>query len=183
MLASARLVVLSFLFASSLLAAANSIAGHSGRKEDGDSFHNNVVSFWLPKDWKCYQDQDTELCQPSDKIVRQAYIIAVNSKPLKPGKDEMANYKARLGIPHPFTALSGARIVPEVRYVRDRKIGGHSWIESLQFNQDIPDFFETSLVAETGEFVVLVTISVHKNKYAEFQNEQERIIESLRTSP
>lgn len=147
---------------------------------DAKSFSNQFVEFQLPEKWECQLDGTEWVCQSTDEQKKRDAIIVLAAKIKKAGMDELDIYKKHLSQKQVYQSLSGETIESEPRYVKDLDISGHTWVDSLHLQSEIPDFYTRYLATVEADLGILVTFSVRKDKYDEYAPDIENMVRSLR---
>lgn len=144
------------------------------------TFANQFIEFQLPAKWECKLDGTEWVCQSTDEQKKRDAIIVLAAKIKKAGMDEIAVYKDHLQKKQEYTSLSGEKVSSEPRYVKERSIAGHPWIDALHLQSEIPDFYTRYLATVESDLGILVTFSVRKDKYEEYAPDIESMVGSLR---
>lgn len=122
-------------------------------------------SFVLPTGWSCAQDGTETVCKPeSGPLERRALIVAA-AKVIGPN-DNYEFFRTYLQGPRSIAGQKGGPpLQTENRFLREMKIGETLWLESLQLNGELPNYFTHYWVAKESALSVLVTYSVHKDQH------------------
>lgn len=140
-------------------------------------FRNAYLSFELPESWKCSPNQLEWVCRTQNANSLKDAIIAVSGKELGP-EDTLNTYQTYLD--HPITPSLEkltSKIMYKSKYV---KINDQTWIDSLHYQSELPEFYTRYLVTIKNQLSVLVTFSSHKNQYAKFNQDFFKAVSSLR---
>jgi hypothetical protein len=93
--------------------------------------------------------------------------------------DNEAAYTAHLREPRAYEA-SGKHMISEVRYTKRSDIGRFSWVDSLHYQSEVPNYLTRYLATMTSHLGILVTFSVYKDDYEATVGEFEDMIKSLK---
>jgi hypothetical protein len=108
-------------------------------------------------------------------------IIIIGAKEVGPG-DSLDEYYDHLA--QPKTLMDGDRPLrrSQVHWVRRTFIGGQPWVESEQFELELPNFVTHYVATVTGRVAVLVTLSAHKIAYPAMAAQLEAVVRSLQVT-
>ena len=146
-----------------------------------DVFRAGIFQLELAKGWWCELDGTEYVCTPPGKPPHPA--IAVIAMKERNNKDTLDAYEEHLRQPQPAATRDGetarAGALSEIRFVRRRAIGSHSWVEALHSGSEVPNFDTYYLGTTTAMIGILVTLSVHKDHSAEYIDRLNQMIETL----
>ena len=142
-------------------------------------FANQFVEFQLPANWQCSLEGAEWVCQNADGAKKREAIIILAAK-LRGDQDSLEAYIDYLKKPKIWTSIDGRTVQSEARYARPSEINGHGWIDSLHLESEIPGFYTRYLATVKLDIGVLVTYSVQKDKYAEYRNDFENLVKTLK---
>ncbi len=142
-------------------------------------FSNQFAEFELPAKWQCNLEGAEWVCQSTDDMKRRDAIMVLAAK-LKGDADTMERYQQYLSGPRIFTSPTGASVKSTPRYTKSTNLNGAPWIDSLHLESEIPGFYTRYLATVKQDIGVLVTYSINKNKYAEYQPQFEDMVKSLK---
>lgn len=141
------------------------------------------LSFEHPDGWACEFSKGVWVCQSSSSPDREESVV-LSIATLATEWDTLDNFVDYLKQPKTIEDDSGAKFNSEVRYVRKRNINGFNWVDSLQFNADLPGFWSryVATVSETpkAKLAILVTYIVSDARYKELAPQFERMVSSLK---
>jgi hypothetical protein len=140
---------------------------------------NKFVQFELPQNWRCLLEGAEWVCQNEDKTKKREAIIVLAAK-LQGAQDTLDQYLDYLKKAKRFTTPSGKAVSSQVRYARNKTIQDHTWVDSLQLESEVPGFYTRYLATVKEGIGILVTYSVNKAKYSEYQDEFESMVSSLK---
>jgi hypothetical protein len=144
----------------------------------GRSFSNSFVTFELPDSWKCNLEDSDWVCN-EQTTARLNSIMILAAKRIGPG-DTMDKYYDYLARPKTLKDTEGnPQRESTVLWVRRTTIAGTQWVESLQLNSEVADYYTHYLATIEGHIAVLVTLSAHKSIYAQTQDRFQATIRSL----
>lgn len=120
-------------------------------------------SFILPEGWSCAQEGTETVCKPEPGALEKRAIIVATSKVAGPN-DNYEYYRSYLSRSRSIEGRAGdPPLQTERRYLRETMIGQTLWLESLQLNGELPNYFTYYWAAKESALSVLVTYSVHKD--------------------
>ena len=131
----------------------------------------------LAKGWSCDLQGTEWVCDPPGAAPRNA--IAIMAMKRRGKEDTLDAYEAHLRQPQSTgaTGKDGARST--VEHVGRRRIGGHEWVEALQFSSEVPDYHTYYAATVTSHLGVLVTLSAHDSVFEQRRRELEQMLGSL----
>ncbi|MBI3543291.1 MAG: hypothetical protein HY075_08485 [Deltaproteobacteria bacterium] len=142
-------------------------------------FANQFVEFELPNNWKCGLEGAEWVCQSLDENKKRDAIIVLAAK-LKGDKDTLEEYQKYLEKPRTFTGAGGKAISSQPKYAQNKTLNGQLWVDSLHLESEIPGFFTRYLATIKEDIGVLVTYSVNKTKFQDYQKQFDDMISSLK---
>jgi hypothetical protein len=142
-------------------------------------FANQFVEFELPPQWQCNLEGAEWVCQSLDEQKRRDAIIVLAAK-LKGDQDSLDQYLAYLKNPKTYSSIKGSPVTSTPKYAKNIQIADHPWVDSLHMASEIPDFYTRYLATVKNDIGVLVTYSINKNKYAEYQPQFETMVNTLK---
>jgi len=142
------------------------------------SFSNSFVTFDLPDTWKCNLEDSDWVCN-EQTTARLTSIMVLAAKRIGPG-DTMDKYFDYLARPKTLKDTEGnPQRESSVLWVRRTTIAGTQWVESLQLNSEVADYYTHYLATIEGHIAILVTLSAHRSIYAQTQDRFQETIRSL----
>jgi hypothetical protein len=142
-------------------------------------FANQFVEFELPPQWQCNLEGAEWVCQSLDEQKKRDAIIVLAAK-LKGDQDSLDQYLAYLKNPKTYNSIKNTAVTSQPKYAKNIQIGDHPWVDSLHLASEIPDFYTRYLATVKNDIGVLVTYSINKNKYAEYQPQFETMVNTLK---
>ncbi len=142
-------------------------------------FSNQFTEFELPPRWQCALEGAEWVCQSADDTKKRDAIIVLAAK-LKGDMDTLDRYQQYLNGPRIFTAPNGTSVKSSPKYTKPTQINNHPWVDSLHMESEIPGFYTRYLATLKQDIAVLVTYSINKNKYTEYQGQFEEMVKSLK---
>ena len=142
-------------------------------------FSNQFTEFELPPKWQCSLEGAEWVCQSTDETKKRDAIIVLAAK-LKGDLDTLERYQSYLQGPRVFSAPNGAGIKSTPKYAKVNPLNSHPWVDSLHAESEIPGFYTRYLATVKQDIAVLVTYSINKNKYNEYQSQFDEMIKSLK---
>lgn len=141
-------------------------------------FSNQFIEFELPNKWKCQLEGAEWVCQSEDSSKKKEAIIVLAAK-LKGEQDTLDAYEAYLKKPRAFSS-AGKSVTSQPKYVDKKTINQQIWIDSMHLESEVPGFFTRYLATIKEDIGVLVTYSVDKPKWSDYQKEFESMVSSLK---
>ncbi len=142
-------------------------------------FSNQFVEFELPNKWKCGLEGAEWVCQSEDEHRKRDAIVVLAAK-LKGDQDTLEKYQEYLKKPRAFSGPGGKSVSSDPKYAANKTINGQLWVDSLHLQSEIPDFFTRYLATVKDDIGVLVTYSVNKAKFQEYQKQFEDMVASIK---
>ncbi len=142
-------------------------------------FLNQFVEFELPNNWKCGLEGAEWICQSTDETRKRDAIIVLAAK-LKGDQDTLEKYQEYLKKPRVFAGPGGKSVSSDSKYTANKTINGHLWVDSLHLQSEMPDFFTRYLATVEKDIGVLVTYSVTKAKFQDYQKQFEDMVASIK---
>jgi len=141
------------------------------------------VSFDHPEGWKCELSQGVWICQSSVETDRKESVV-LSIATMASEWDTLENYEKYLKEPRPIQDEDGNQLMSKVSYSRKRNINGVNWVDSLQFNSELPGFWARYLatIHTTGstKLAILITYIVSEERYKTLAPAFERMVSSLK---
>jgi len=149
-----------------------------GAAAQAKTFRTQFIKLELPPNWDCRQEEIDWVCQPDNLAERSEAILVVVTKAVNEVDDNFAKYQEELRKPRDMRDLLGNAFKSDVKYVRERQILNHPWIDSLHLSSEIPGFY-TRYVASIREKVAgLITYSVAESVFPKYAQVMDQMIDS-----
>jgi hypothetical protein len=142
-------------------------------------FANQFVEFEMPPQWQCLLEGAEWVCQNTQEDKKRDAIIVLAAK-LKGDQDSLDQYQTYLSGVKNFTSVQGKPLKSEPKFSKMKTINGHPWVDSLHFESEIPGFYTHYYATIKEDIGVLVTYSVNKAKYSDYQSVFENMENTLR---
>jgi hypothetical protein len=142
-------------------------------------FTNQFIEFELPFKWNCMLEGAEWVCQSTDDNKKRDGIIVLAAK-LKGDQDDLLKYQDHLTKPRTFSAPNGKLITSQPKYARQIQLNGQPWVDSLHTESEIPGFYTRYLATVKEDIGILVTYSVNKAKFTDYQPQFEDMVKSLK---
>lgn len=141
------------------------------------------VSFDQPEGWRCELSQGVWICQSNTEPDRKESVV-LSIATMATEWDSIENYEDYLKQPRNLQDEEGHTLTSEVRYVRKRNINGSVWVDSLQYNSELPGFWARYLATvhttPKTKLAILITYVVSDERYAKLATVFERMVSSLK---
>jgi len=142
-------------------------------------FANQFVEFELPPRWQCNLEGAEWVCQSADETKKRDAIIVLAAK-LKGDQDSIDQYMNYLKAPKIYQSVQGRMVKSEARYANQMQINEHTWVDSLHLESELPGFYTRYLATIKQDIGVLVTFSINKDKYTQYQADAENMVKTLK---
>ena len=139
------------------------------------------VSFEHPESWKCELNQGVYICQGTQEPDRKESII-LSVATIAGEWDSLEAYEKYLKTPRTIQDDTGAEFESKISYTRRRNINGVNWIDSLQYNSELPGFWARYAATVQNKLAILVTYIVSDEHYSKMAPKFEKMISSLKPS-
>jgi hypothetical protein len=142
-------------------------------------FANQFVEFELPPRWQCNLEGAEWVCQSADETRKRDAIIVLAAK-LKGDQDSIDQYTNYLKAPKLYQSVQGRTVKSEAKYAKQLQINEHTWVDSLHLESELPGFYTRYLATVKQDIGVLVTFSINKDKYSQYQADAETMVNTLK---
>ena len=142
-------------------------------------FANQFTEFELPPQWSCNLEGAEWVCQSADENKKRDAIIVLAAK-LKGDQDSLDQYLEYLKTSKVFNSVDQKQIKSEAKYAKTVNINGQPWVDALHLESEIPGFYTRYLATVKADIGVLITYSINKSKYADYQRDFENMIKTLK---
>ena len=143
------------------------------------TFANQFVEFSLPNNWSCALEGAEWVCQSKEDPKKRDAIIVLAAK-LKGDQDTLDKYQDYLSKARVFSAPNGKGISSQPKYAKMTELNAQPWVDALHLESEIPGFFTRYLATIKSDIGVLVTYSIDRNKYLEYQPQFEEMVKSMK---
>jgi hypothetical protein len=142
-------------------------------------FANQFTEFELPPQWQCNLEGAEWVCQSTNEAKKRDAIIVLAAK-LKGDQDSLDQYLKYLTAAKTFTSPQGKPVKSEPKYAKMINLEGQPWVDSLHMESELPGFLTRYLATVKQDIGVLVTYSINKNKNAQYAEEFENMVRTLK---
>ena len=139
------------------------------------------VSFDQPEGWNCELAEGVWICQSTLEPDRKESIV-LSIATVAGEWDTLDNYETYLKKPKTIQDEEGNELTSKATYVRRRNINGVNWVDSLQFNSELPGFYARYLATVHRNLAILITYIVSEDRYSSLGSQFERMVASLKTN-
>jgi hypothetical protein len=140
---------------------------------------NQFIEFELPPQWQCNLEGSEFVCQSTQEQKKRDALIVFAAK-FKGEQDSLIAYEAYLKAPKSYTSVQGKPIKSEPKFTKSTNLNNQAWIDSLHMESELPGFYTRYLATVKDDIAVLVTYSINKNRYAEYQDEFENMVKTMK---
>jgi len=140
---------------------------------------NQFTEFELPPAWACNLEGAEWVCQNTDEAKKKEAIIVLAAK-LKGDQDSLDQYLTYLKAAKSYTSVAGKPMKSEPKFAKTVNLNGQPWVDALHMESEIPGFYTRYLATVKDDIGVLVTYSIAKNKYQDYQKEFENLTRTLK---
>ena len=142
---------------------------------EAKTFSNSYVSFELPPKWKCAREGTEYVCNHPDAQIKKQAVIIVTAKQVGPS-DNLTAYEAHLKQTKPM----GPQKPTKILHTKRGPIHNHEWVDGLQLDSEVKNFYTRYLATLKGGLAILVTFSAARAHYSQFAPHFNRAVASLR---
>lgn len=127
-----------------------------------DPFRTSFFEFDLAPGWVCQVSGTEYICTPPGKEPHDAIaVIALKER----GRDDTLEVYEKI---LRAAKSPGAETSSPVRFVHRRTLGPQEWVEGLREGSELAHFNTYYLATVTAHIGILVTMSAHRDREAEF---------------
>jgi hypothetical protein len=137
------------------------------------------VNFEHPDGWRCELSQGVWICQSTIEPDRKESVV-LSIATMRTEWDSLDNYLEYLKKPRPVQDEDGNQLTSKVTYARKRSINGVEWIDSLQYNSELPGFWARYLATVQGKLAILITYIVSDEYYQKLAPQFEKMVASMK---
>ena len=137
------------------------------------------VNFEHPDGWKCELSQGVWICQSTIEPDRKESVV-LSIATMRTEWDSLDNYLEYLKKPRPVQDEDGNQLTSKVTYARKRNINGVEWIDSLQYNSELPGFWARYLATVQDKLAILITYIVSDEYYQKLAPQFEKMVSSMK---
>jgi len=140
------------------------------------------VTFQLIPGWVCNKDNQNLVCLDKSPQSKKNSALVLSLK-IRSSEDSLPVYRDQLS--RPRTLYQGDMASPSIpKGIKDRTINSDLWVEGIHIGSEIPEYYTHYLATVSGEYAVLISVSVLQTEYTEGLKTLEPIISSLKlTTP
>ncbi len=142
-------------------------------------FKNSLMSFDPPEGWECEQQSTAWICTPPTGSTAKDALITLTAKVRAP-HDTLDAFRDYLKKTRVVRDRDGLPVEATIYHVKDRNIGGHLWIESLQLNSEIPNYFTLYLITVQKDTAILINFSAEQSRANTYNAAFTKSVESIR---
>lgn len=142
-------------------------------------FSNQFIEFELPTAWNCTLEGSEWVCQNTLDAKKKDAIIILAAK-LKGTQDSLDQYESYLKAPKEYKSVKGRPMKSQPKYSKQLNIQDQVWVDSLHLESEVPGFYTRYLATVKQDIAVLVTYSIDKAKYVEYDKEFETMVKTLK---
>ena len=153
------------------------LASNSGQAR---TFKNGYVSFEMQDNWKCSLEQTEWVCRAEDPQEAKEAVIILTAKERGPA-DTFPLYEAHMNAPVTNVTPTGVSLLSSVKYkAQNKKINDQPWLDGLQQDSEVQNYFTRYLATVKDEIAILVTFSAHNKFYSKHSGNFNKTIQTLR---
>ena len=142
-------------------------------------FFGEYTEFELPPNWDCRLEGAEWVCQSLNKDRQKEAIIILAAK-VRGKEDSLEQYRSYLKKTKTFSLPGGNTQVSEAKYSKLATVNGHRWVDALHLASEVPGFYTRYLATVKSDIGVVVTFSVSKEHYLNYQGVFDNIVKTLR---
>ena len=144
------------------------------------TFKTQFISFELPTNWSCQQEEIDWVCMPDSIAERADAMVVVVTKATNEIDDTLPKYEEVLNAKRAMRDLLGNSYMSGVKYVRRRTIKGNEWVDALHLGSEIPGFYSRYVAGIKEKVAGLLTYSVGESVYPKYAAQMDQMIDSLK---
>lgn len=145
-------------------------------------FSHQLLEFELPPGWDCQLDIADWACRSQNKNQQQEAVIIISTK-VRDIDDSLEQYRNYLKTTRSYRLGKEKSYSSQPKYVQNRRIRNHLWIEALQLSSEVPGFYTRYMATVKGETGIAVTFTVARNKYHHYKGLFDQMIASFKFFP
>lgn len=150
------------------------------------AIETGYLSVKEPAGWTCQSEEGLFKCQGNGKNCGRDSVMLLLSQTAS-SWDSLPNYDEYLRSVKTIVDDAGKPVISTISYTNDVDINGFPWIDSLQYNSELPLFWTrylATLIRSDGKNrAVLLTLLVSDRCFAEMENQFGAVVRSLKPSP
>ena len=145
-----------------------------------NAFSGQYMEFELPPDWQCQLEGAEWVCQSVNEA-RQKEAIIIFAAKIRGQDDGLEPYLSYLKKAKTFTLPgSGNTQISENKYAKLITINNHRWVDALHLASEVPGFYTRYLATVKSDLGIVITFSVSKEHYSNYQQVFDNIVKTLR---
>lgn len=156
-------------------AAVAAVAGLAGSQAIAANFSTDFIEFQLPDAWNCSHTGPEWSCRIGDSVRRNDAMIVLIGKARGPS-DTWEKYEEHLKAP--IKTKSGG--MSKLQSIKNVEFGGQKWIDAMHGDAEMPNYFTRYLATIKDDIGVVLTYSVHKNKFDQYSKQLEDMVRTMR---
>lgn len=137
------------------------------------------LSFDHPDGWQCELSQGVWICQDTIEPQRKESLV-LSIAATQSDWDSLENFEKYLKNTRKIQDDAGKTIESKITYTRKRNINGHWWVDSLQFNSELPGFWTRYVATVHKKIAILITYVASEEYYKTMGPKFERMMTSLK---
>ena len=132
-----------------------------------------------PDGWLCEKSQGVYICQDTqDPQRKESLVLAIAT--VQTDWDSLENFEKYLKEPRKIEDEDRSILESKITYTRKRNLNGHWWVDSLQFNSELPGFWTRYVATVHKKLAILLTYIVSDEYYQRVAPKFERMVTSLK---
>ena len=146
------------------------------------TFRTDYVSLEIPSNWKCQKMLSiTHVCHNKDKKKSKEFVIILTAKEVG-SQDNLSEYEGYLKQRKiPQVRKPKEKVEPsKVINVSKRNISSHPWVDGFHMGSEFQKYYTRYLVSTEKKVAVLVTYTVHQQKWKQYSSFILKSIQSLK---
>jgi hypothetical protein len=139
------------------------------------------VTMTLPAGWNCTIDDPNYICLDEAQGQQKSSAVVISYK-RRSAEDNLTIYKDQLSRPRQIQ-VDELYKQSEVRQVSEVLLSETTWVSGTHLNSEIQDYITQYLATISGDWAVLISISVHQNNYNTLYPPLQAAAQSIRLNP
>ena len=131
-------------------------------------FSNSYISFKIPDEWNCISEKTEWVCRHRKQKKSKEAVIILTSKQANLAKDNLPAYIKHLKKPQLIYSRNKKILTSKVIHVKSTLIKGLQWVDGWHLNSEVPNYYTRYLGTVRNNLGVLMTCSIHKSVYTQY---------------
>jgi len=143
--------------------------------------NHGPVTMTLPAGWDCTVDEPNLVCLDQAQSQQKSSAVVISYK-RKSAEDNLTIYKDQLARPRQIQVDELFK-QSEVRQVSEVLLSETTWASGTHLNSEIEDYITHYLATISGDWAILISLSVHQKNYDMLYPPLQAATKSIRLNP